>query len=43
MAVAEFIAQYRKEGVLFIAVCPGAVDSGYFDNRKSFFFSKCSC
>jgi NAD(P)-dependent dehydrogenase (short-subunit alcohol dehydrogenase family) len=33
-AVAKFSAQYRKDGVLFMAIGPGAVDTGYFDNRK---------
>ncbi|KAE9380097.1 NAD(P)-binding protein [Stipitochalara longipes BDJ] len=32
MAVAKFSAQYRKDGVLFITICPGVVDTGYFDN-----------
>jgi NAD(P)-dependent dehydrogenase (short-subunit alcohol dehydrogenase family) len=37
MAVAKFSAQYRKDGVLFMAICPGSVNTGYFDNRKGFF------
>jgi len=28
MAVAEFSALYREKGVLFMAICPGAVDTG---------------
>jgi NAD(P)-dependent dehydrogenase (short-subunit alcohol dehydrogenase family) len=42
-AVAKFSAQYRKDGVLFIAICPGAVDTGYFDNRKDFLSFRESC
>jgi len=39
-AVAKFSAQYRKDGVLFLAVSPGAVDTGYFDNREKFLPNK---
>ncbi|KAJ3335302.1 hypothetical protein HDU93_005909, partial [Gonapodya sp. JEL0774] len=28
MAIAKFSAVYRKDGVLFMAICPGAVDTG---------------
>jgi NAD(P)-dependent dehydrogenase (short-subunit alcohol dehydrogenase family) len=28
MAVAKFSATYRQKGVLFMAICPGAVDTG---------------
>jgi NAD(P)-dependent dehydrogenase (short-subunit alcohol dehydrogenase family) len=28
MAVAKFSALYREKGVLFMAICPGAVDTG---------------
>ncbi len=28
MAVAKFSAVYREKGVLFMAICPGAVDTG---------------
>ncbi|CAI7584547.1 unnamed protein product [Penicillium glandicola] len=31
-AVAKFSAQYAKEGVLFMSICPGMVDTGHFDN-----------
>lgn len=34
MAVAKFHAQYAKEGILFMAVCPGHVDTGHLDRRK---------
>jgi NAD(P)-dependent dehydrogenase (short-subunit alcohol dehydrogenase family) len=34
MAVAKFSAEYAKEGVLFLSVCPGLVETGNFDNRK---------
>lgn len=35
MAVAKFHAQYAEEGILFMAICPGSVATGNFDNRKS--------
>ena len=37
MAVAKFSAEYAKEGVLFLSVCPGVVDTGNLNNRMSFF------
>lgn len=36
MAVAKFNAQYKKDGVLFLALSPGMVDTGNMDNSKSF-------
>lgn len=35
MVVTKFHAQYADEGILFMAVCPGSVATGNFDNRKS--------
>jgi NAD(P)-dependent dehydrogenase (short-subunit alcohol dehydrogenase family) len=32
MAVAKFSAQYRSDGVLFMAICPGVVDTGLFND-----------
>jgi NAD(P)-dependent dehydrogenase (short-subunit alcohol dehydrogenase family) len=32
MTVAKFNAQYKKEGVLFMSVCPGMVDVGQFNH-----------
>lgn len=32
MIVAKFNAQYKKDGILFLAQCPGMVDVGRFDN-----------
>lgn len=32
MIAAKFSAQYRKDGVLFLSICPGMVDVGHFDN-----------
>jgi NAD(P)-dependent dehydrogenase (short-subunit alcohol dehydrogenase family) len=32
MAVAKFSAEYAKEGVLFLSVCPGMVETGNYDN-----------
>ena len=33
-AVAKFHAQYSGDGILFLAVCPGSVDTGHFDKGK---------
>ncbi|KAI9036248.1 NAD(P)-binding protein [Aspergillus affinis] len=30
-AVAKFSAQYAKDGVLFMSICPGMVDTGHFE------------
>jgi NAD(P)-dependent dehydrogenase (short-subunit alcohol dehydrogenase family) len=35
MVVTKFHAQYADEGILFMAVCPGSVATGNFDNGKS--------
>ncbi|GAM42497.1 short chain dehydrogenase [Talaromyces pinophilus] len=32
MVVAKFHAQYADEGILFMAICPGSVATGNFDN-----------
>ncbi|KAK8086448.1 NAD(P)-binding protein, partial [Apiospora phragmitis] len=32
MATAKFSAQYRKDGVLFLSLCPGMVGVGRYDN-----------
>lgn len=32
VVVAKFSAQYKKEGVLFLGICPGSVDVGHFDD-----------
>ncbi|KAK8037828.1 NAD(P)-binding protein [Apiospora marii] len=34
MVTAKFAAQYRGDGVLFLGVCPGVVDTGQFNDRK---------
>jgi NAD(P)-dependent dehydrogenase (short-subunit alcohol dehydrogenase family) len=34
MAVAKFSALYREQGVLCMAICPGAVDTGSLNIRK---------
>ncbi|KAL2133152.1 hypothetical protein VTI74DRAFT_2813 [Chaetomium olivicolor] len=31
--VAKYSAQYRKDGVLFLALCPGLVDVGHYKNE----------
>jgi NAD(P)-dependent dehydrogenase (short-subunit alcohol dehydrogenase family) len=38
MAVAKFSAQYATEGVLCMTVSPGMVDTGLYNNRKSFIY-----
>ncbi|KAF2264810.1 NAD(P)-binding protein [Lojkania enalia] len=32
MISAKFSAQYKKDGVLFLSICPGMVDVGHYDN-----------
>ncbi|KAH6656054.1 hypothetical protein BKA67DRAFT_562531 [Truncatella angustata] len=32
---AKFSAQYKKDGVLFLSICPGMVDVGHYDNATS--------
>lgn len=32
--VAKFSAQYKKDGVLFMSMSPGAVDVGHYDSGK---------
>ncbi|KAL4989930.1 hypothetical protein BDW68DRAFT_186067 [Aspergillus falconensis] len=34
-AVAKLAAQYGKEGILFMSVCPGMVDSGHFADEDA--------
>jgi NAD(P)-dependent dehydrogenase (short-subunit alcohol dehydrogenase family) len=34
MAVAKFSAQYAEDGVLFIAISPGSVETGQFNERE---------
>ncbi|KAI0154642.1 NAD(P)-binding protein [Xylariaceae sp. FL1272] len=34
MVVAKFSAEYKKDGVLFLAICPGSVDNGHFNDLK---------
>jgi NAD(P)-dependent dehydrogenase (short-subunit alcohol dehydrogenase family) len=33
-AVAKFSAQYNKEGILFMSICPGLVNTGRYDDGK---------
>ncbi|KAH7400838.1 hypothetical protein DE146DRAFT_788343 [Phaeosphaeria sp. MPI-PUGE-AT-0046c] len=33
MAVAKFHAEYEKDGVLFLAICPGPADTGLYDDN----------
>lgn len=34
MAVAKFSAQYAQDGVLFMAIAPGMVETGQFNERE---------
>lgn len=34
MVVAKFSAEYANDGVLFMSICPGVVDTGHFDPTK---------
>lgn len=34
-AVAKFSAQYKKDGILFMSISPGLVDTGHYNNSKS--------
>lgn len=34
IVVAKFGAEYAKQGVLFISISPGVVDTGHFDPSK---------
>jgi len=43
MTVAKFSAQYAKDGVLFMTIAPGVVDTGGFAFGKSCFISHLTC
>jgi NAD(P)-dependent dehydrogenase (short-subunit alcohol dehydrogenase family) len=32
MITTKFATQYKKDGVLFLGICPGVVNTGQFDN-----------
>lgn len=34
MVTVKFQAEFKKEGIIFMGVCPGNVDTGHHDNRK---------
>lgn len=36
MIAAKFGAQYKKDGVLFLSICPGMVDVGHFEHGKPY-------
>jgi NAD(P)-dependent dehydrogenase (short-subunit alcohol dehydrogenase family) len=38
MITAKFNAQYKKDGVLFLGICPGMVDVGHFSSGNSYSF-----
>jgi NAD(P)-dependent dehydrogenase (short-subunit alcohol dehydrogenase family) len=33
MVIAKFSAQYKKDGILFLSVCPGVAEVGHFSGR----------
>jgi NAD(P)-dependent dehydrogenase (short-subunit alcohol dehydrogenase family) len=35
MITAKFNAQYKKDGVLFLSICPGMVEVGHFSKCRS--------
>ena len=35
MAVAKFAAEYKKDGILFLSICPGFVETGHYANSKT--------
>lgn len=39
--VAKFHAEYAKDGVLFMSISPGVVDTGHFDPTKRKLLSPC--
>lgn len=43
MVTAKFSAQYKKDGVLFLSICPGMVEVGHFDNSKPYVQSTLKC
>lgn len=36
MVTAKFSAEYKKQGVLFLSICPGMVDVGHYKNCMAF-------
>lgn len=34
MAIAKFQAEFKNEGIIFMGVCPGNVNTGHHSNRK---------
>lgn len=41
VAVAKFSAQYRKDGVLFMSICPGVVETGHHADGMCALLSCC--
>lgn len=41
MVVTKFGAEYAKDGVLFMSICPGVVDTGHFDPTKRKLLNLC--
>lgn len=35
MVNVKFHAEFKKDGIVFMGVCPGTVNTGHNDNRKS--------
>jgi len=40
MVTSKYQAEFENDGVLFIGVCPGMVDTGLYANRMSIFNSR---
>jgi NAD(P)-dependent dehydrogenase (short-subunit alcohol dehydrogenase family) len=34
MVTAKFQAEFKNDGILFMGVCPGSVNTGHYDSRK---------
>lgn len=34
-AIGKFSAQYRPQGVLFLSICPGMVNTGHYDEGEA--------
>lgn len=43
MIAAKFSAQFKKDGVLFLSICPGMVDVGHFETCKPYLHGALRC
>lgn len=39
MVVVKFAAEYKSQGILFLAICPGMVDTGNYGSGSKFLFT----